>query len=374
MNAPLAGVRVLDVGTLTPGKYCGLLLADLGADVLRVERPQPAATVSDEDLALNQGKRSMTLNLRADAGRELFLTLAGGSDVVLESHRPGVADRLGIGYAAVRSRRPRVVYCSLSGYGASGPQSQAAGYDLIFAAQCGMLQALTGRSPRLPATYLADSVSGLTAAYAIVTALFARERSGTGTWIDLAMHDSLFALLAVSHGVRRPARRQAGGDGGTAAVAPTYAIYPAADGTWLALAAIRPASAAALFAHLGRPDLGMPEADPQQVARFLGSAFAAKPAGDWVRELAPLDVEAASVNDPLAAYDDEQLAARGMVARASHPEAGVFETIRPALRTGAGGGHAAGPAPRVGADTDAILAELGCDAGTVARLHATGVV
>lgn len=369
MSGPLTGLTVLDVGTLTPGKYCSCLLADLGADVIRIERPPPSPGVSDEDLALNQGKRSMTLNLRSDAGRDIFLRLAESADVILESNRPGVADRNGFGHEAVQARNPRAVYCALSGYGASGPQRQAPGYDLIFAAQCGMLAALTGEDARPvpPGTYLADAVSGLTAAYAIVVALLARERTGQGTYLDLAMHDSLFALLAVSHGAKRPGEQAAAPER-----TPTYAVYPAAADSWLALGAIRPASARALFAHLGRPDLGEDGADPAVVERFLTTAFAAKTARDWVAELAPLDVEAAPVNTPLEAYDDPQLRARGMIGRSVDPDAGVIETIRPAPALDRVLPRAPpAPAPEVGADTEAVLRELGLD---IVELRARGVV
>jgi crotonobetainyl-CoA:carnitine CoA-transferase CaiB-like acyl-CoA transferase len=373
VSAPLAGVTVLDMGTLTPGKYCSCLLADIGAEVVRIERPAPSREVSDEDLALNQGKRSMTLNLRSEAGREVFLRLASAADVILESNRPGSADRNGVGYQAVQAHNPRVVYCALSGYGASGPQSQAPGYDLIFAAQCGMLAALTGEQARPvpPGTYLADGVSGLTAAYAVVVALLAREREGRGAYLDLAMHDSLFALLAVSHGVKRPGDYRPGSPPHT----PTYAVYPAAEGTWLALGAIRPASIRALFAHLGRADLAEGDADPAAVEGFLANAFLAKTARDWVAELAPLDVEAAPVNAPLDAYDDPQLRVRGMIDRVSHPDAGAIETIGPALVLDRSLPRAPkAPAPRVGADTEAILREMGYESEAIADLRRRGVV
>jgi len=372
MSGPLEGFTILDLGTLTPGKYCSCLLADLGADVVRIERPSPSPDLSDEDLVLNQGKRSMTLNLRTETGRNILFRLADTADVVLESNRPGVADRNGVGCDALRKRNPRIVYCALSGYGATGPQQQAPGYDLIFSAQCGMLAALTGENarPLPPGTYLADGVSGLTAAYAIVAALLARERHGDGAYIDLAMHDSLFALLAVSHGVRRPGETPL-----EAPNAPTYAIYPAAAGTWLALGAIRPASARALFEHLGRPDLGERDADESAVENFLTRVFADKPAQEWVAELTPLDVEVAPVNTPLDAYDDPQLRARGMIRRATHPDVGSIETIRPALTLDSVGQPGAlRPAPGIGADTETILRELGFDIGEVDALRAEGVV
>jgi crotonobetainyl-CoA:carnitine CoA-transferase CaiB-like acyl-CoA transferase len=368
---PLAGFSILDVGTMTPGKYCSYLLADLGADVIRVERPisSPRA-LDDEDLVLNQGKRSMTINLRSPAGLGLFLRLAEAADVVLESNRPGTADRNGFGFSAVHERNPQIVYCALSGYGATGPLSQAPGYDLIFAAQSGMLRALTGRhAPLLPGTYLADGVAGLTAAYAIIAALLGRERSGEGTFIDLAMHDSIFALLAVSHGVRRP-----GAHAEAAEAEPVYELYAAADGTYLALGAIRPSSARALFDNLGRPELASGDVDAAEIRSFLTETFAARRAEAWVEALAPLDVEIARVNEPLEAFDDPQLKARNMIGQSTHREAGDFENIQPPLILERTIDRQLTPAPAIGEDTEAILKSLGLDERAINELADEGAI
>lgn len=376
MNQPLAGFTLLDVGTMTPGKYCSYLLSDLGADVIRIERPvSNPGPVDDEDLVLNQGKRSITLNLRSDAGRNLFLQLADAADVILEGNRPGTAERNGYGWAAVKARNPRIIYCALSGYGATGPLSQAPGYDLIFAAQSGIMRALTGKAvpPPLPEAYLVDAVSGLTAAYAIVTALLGRERSGEGTYIDLAMHDSIFALLAVSHGLQRQGNQPA--QAATQAAMPTYDLYEAADDTCVALGAIRPVSARALFEKLGRPSLGDRKTDTAEVRSFLVEAFLSKTADTWVAELAPLDIEIARVNDPIEAYNDAQLKARGMIAHSTHPEAGEIDSIQPPLRSyQSRQREALTPAPRIGADTEAILESLGLDERRVVELREEGAV
>ncbi len=370
MNQPLGGFTLLDVGTMTPGKYCSHLLAELGADVIRIERPAGYdRPLDDEDLVLNQGKRSVTLNLRSDAGRDIFLRLAERADVILESNRPGAADRNGFGYEAVRHRQPGIVYCALSGYGATGPQSQAPGYDLIFMAQSGMLRALTGANvPAVPRAYLADGVAGLTAALAIVVALLGREREGggAGCFLDLAMQDALFAQLAVSTGPIPPDARPA-----DAPDSPTYQVYEAAGGTWLALGAIRPSSVLALFESLGRVDLAHGEA--AEVRSFLTETFASKTAREWVAQLAPLDVEIAPVNGPLEAFADPQLRAREMIGQAEHARTGAFEFIRPALTSWRTAGNAR-PAPRIGEHTEAVLGSLGFQSQDIRQLRAQGVV
>lgn len=371
MTRPLAGVQVLDVGTLTPGKYCSYLLAGLGADVVRVERPVARPRpVDDEDLILNQGKRSIGLNLRTEAGRALFLDLAERADVILEGNRPGTADRNGFGYDAVRRRNEAIIYCALSGYGASGPLSQSPGYDLIFLGLSGLMSTLTSRDepPSVPQTYLADGVSGMSAACAIVVALFARERTGRGAFLDLAMFDSAFSLLGVSHGVRRLDAAAAQPDSG-----PTYDVYAAADGTSVVLGAIRPASTETLFTHLGRPDLAGPgRAD--EARRFLQESFRTKPADTWVAELSPLDIEIGRVNSPAEAFDHPQLRQRGMIGAAHHADAGDFEFIRSSLAVATDGTQKLTPAPRVGEHTEQVLASLAVDQTRMAALRSDGVI
>lgn len=373
----LNGIKVLDVGTMTPGKYCTYLLANLGADVIRVERPVSGKRkISDEDLILNQGKRSITLNLRDDRGKALFLKLATETDVIIEGNRPGVADRNGMGYKAIKAKNPAIIYCALSGFGATGPLSQSPGYDLLFMGLSGMLRTLSGEQavPINPHTYIADAVSGLTAAHAISTALHQRNHTGKGTFIDLAMLDSLFSLLAVSHGTRKlsekdvpltvPSEQPA---------SPVYDIYAAADGTFLVLAAFRKTSQQALFNHLGRGDLVSGGAT-SDIRAFLRETFRMKSAEAWVTELTALDIEIGVVNHPTDAFDNPQLRYRGMIGTSTGNGTGQFEFIRPAIRSGEENIRGIqSMAPAIGEQTHDILGTLGITEAEITTLIDEGV-
>jgi alpha-methylacyl-CoA racemase len=374
MKPPLDGIIVLDIGTLAPGKFCTALLADLGASVLRIERPPASSNaISQEDLALNRGKRSLTLNLRAAAGKQILLRLAERCDVALESYRPGVTKRLGIDYVSLSASNPRLVYCSLSGYGQTGPAARNPGYDLLFVAQSGLLSAIAGSGrAAVPGAYLADAVSGITAALAICAALVEQRKSGEGRYLDLAMLDSAFALLSVSHGVLSDSKT------GTedAYASPFYEIYETADGRYLALGAIRAESSQALCGELGRPEMAGREfagaAGQAAVSTFLSETFKRAPLSEWLRRLSALDIEIAPVNAPHEAFADPQLAARGMVVEDLHPKAGRFKRIATPMRLP--GGSDCAPAPLTGQHSEEVLLELGYTKAEVVRLREQGVI
>ncbi len=373
MNPPLAGIRVLDIGTLTPGKFCTAMLADMGASVVRVERPAAVSSLTDEDLVLNRDKQSITLDLRADAGKEILLRLAERSEVALESYRPGVVSRLGIDYEVMKGRNPRLIYCSLSGFGQDGPCANRPAYDLQFVAASGLLSALCGsvKPPMVPGAYLSDAVSGVMATVAICAALVQQQKTGTGRYIDLSMLDSVFSLLSVSHGISHRDRAQEVAD---PAASPFYNLYETADGRYIALGAIRPSSCKALCSELGRPELGerppANDAERAQLFAFLKESFRRATAAEWISRLAGLDVEIAPVNTPQEAFADPQLVSRGLVVEASHPDAGEFRRIGSPIRfvpeTGA---SAPTPAPLPGQDTEEILRELGYTSGAIAQLR-----
>ncbi|KPV48097.1 hypothetical protein SE17_39890, partial [Kouleothrix aurantiaca] len=212
LGSALAGVTVLDLTRLLPGGYCSLLLADMGADVLKIEEPgrgdylrafPPLGhTQSRLFTALNRGKRSLTLNLKTERGRKILLDLARRADVLLESFRPGVLDRMGLGYATLRGVNPRLIMCAISGYGQRGPLSARAGHDLNYLGYAGALpqfaprQAEGAAPPVVPGVQLADLGGGaFPATVAILAALFARERSGRGQFLDIAMTDGVLHWL-----------------------------------------------------------------------------------------------------------------------------------------------------------------------------------
>ncbi len=374
MENALKGLSVLEVGVMTPGKYCGFLLSGWGAESIRVERPGQEGDLSTEDLLLNRGKQSIALNLRAPEGRDILLRLCKNADVLIESYRPGVTTRLGIDYDAVRAVNDNIVYCSLSGFGQGGPDHMQPAYDLLFQARSGLSHLLTEDAPISPKTWLADSVSGLMAAFAISAALRQREATGAGAHIDLAMLDSLFSLLSVSHGTMREKSPLAGAEVENWANRPAYNMYRAGDGRYLALAAAREVSCRALFAHLGRPELAELALVPGEASHaafdFLKTTFLTKPARVWVEELSALDNEIAPVNTPEEAFDDPQLNSRGMILETAHPSAGTLRQIGvPAARAGT-----AVPAPGMGRDTATILRTLGYDEAKISDLRNGNVI
>jgi alpha-methylacyl-CoA racemase len=265
---PLTGLRILDLTRLLPGGYASLLLADMGADVLKVEEPGKGDYIrftpplvgdtSAAHIALNRNKRSMCLNLKVQEGREIFQELARTSDVVLESFRPGVMDRLGLGPDVLRKDNPRLVYCAISGYGQNGPRSQEAGHDANYIGYAGVAN-LTGEEggrPVLPGLQIGDLGGGaMAAAISVLTALYRRELTGAGDTCDVSMMDGAFSWLTIHAAALvgsggEPERERMPLSGAY----PCYRIYPAADG-WLTVGALEPQFWQELCRALGRTDL-----------------------------------------------------------------------------------------------------------------------
>ena len=388
MSGPLAGVRVLDLSRLLPGGYCSLLLADYGADVLKVEDTglgdylrwapphyagaEPSAA-SALFLALNRGKRSIRLNLKVSEGQEVLLRLVRGHDVLLESFRPGVLDRLGVGYERLRAENPALVYCAITGYGQDGPDRERPGHDLNYLARGGLL-GLTGERggpPVAAAGQIADLGGGaLMAAFAILAALHERERSGEGQLVDVSMTrgaQSWLAMVAARHfadaGV--PRRGELELAGGLAC----YRCYACADG-WVALGALEPKFWQAFCAGTGRADLVERHMDPA-VAGELEAIFAARTRAEW----AAFAAEHPCCLEPVLDLDEALAAAPEAVVAVDQP--GAEEPVRllgPPValsRTPADGTR---PGPALGADTDAVLAALGYAAAEVEALKTAGAV
>jgi crotonobetainyl-CoA:carnitine CoA-transferase CaiB-like acyl-CoA transferase len=326
----LSGLKVVDLSAFLPGPYLTMTLADHGAEVIKVEPPggEHGRHIGLSDgpetvffRNLNRGKRSVVADLKTAPGREAVLALADTADIFVETFRPGVADRLGVGYAAVSARNPRIVYCSISAFGQQGPYSDRPAHDLAIQAISGVLSLTQGADgePALPALAAADHLSALQALSGILMALLARERTGRGDYLDIAMHDATLAACANLLGPtfaesRQPVAKEERTTGGAA----FYQVYPTKDGRHVALAGQEAKFVENLLNALRRPDLiplclRGPGRHQQPVIDFLRGIFAAMTLAEAVAFLTPLDVCFGPVNTLPEAFEDANALARGMV-------------------------------------------------------------
>ncbi len=319
MQDALKGITILEVGVMTPGQYCGFLMTGWGATSIRIERDHAPNGITNEDLLLNRGKKSVVLNLRDKDDHAVFLDLARKADVLIESYRPGVTSRLGIDYDAIRAINPGIIYCSQSGFGQNGPDAMRAAYDMLFQAETGLLHALNANASEIaaPQTYMADAANGLMAAFAISAALHGRNQTGEGRHIDLSMQETAFSLLSVSHGTMRDGQAVSGKDAADRSLRPANNVYRARDGRHIVITAMSEKSCRALFAYFGDEDLwqlGLEVGNPHNKAKeFLQTHFAGNDAQYWVDTLTPLEIEIGLVKTPEEAFDNPQLMARNMV-------------------------------------------------------------
>ena len=326
----LSGIRVIDLTLFLPGPYLTLAMADHGAEVIKVEPPgegDPTRHLGLSDgestvyfRALNRGKKSVALDLKSEAGREALLALAGSADVLIESFRPGVAERLGIGHETLRARNPRLVYCSISAFGSSGPYRDRPAHDLAVEALSGVLSMNLGRDgqPAIPALPLADLLAALQGLSGILMALLRRSRTGRGDFVEIAMHDAMVAGLANILGPvlaqdRQPTPHHERTTGGSA----FYRIYDTADGRHLALGGQEMKFVRNLLGALGHPELAplceRPGPHQQPVVALLEETFRQKTLRECLNLLAPLDVCYGPVNTLPEALRDQNVLARGMV-------------------------------------------------------------
>jgi len=383
-SGPLAGVRVVELASFIAGPYAGQLLADLGADVVKVEAPDggdpfrsfAGGAYSPHFIAYNRNKRSVLLDLRDDAGREAVRRLVSRADVLVENSRPGVMARLGLGYDAVREWNDRIVYCSVSGFGQGGPDAQRPVYDTVGQALGGLLgQTLDRDHPQVVGPAMADGIAGLTAAYAVLAALHARERSGVGQQVDVSM----FAAVAAFLGSEASMWHRTGDPGGPRrrpSISQSYALG-CADGRVMTLHLSSPAKFwRGLVAAVGRPELAEDPRFATRAARIehfeelhevLAEEFVRRSSSDWQRVLTQHDVPHARVNTIAEVFQEPQARHLGLELSLAHPSEGDVVTVAPPVRfSGTPWAGLAAP-PLLGQDTDDVLAELGL-------LHRTGTL
>ncbi len=382
---PLDDIRILDLSRLAPGPYCSMLLADMGADVLLVEPPPDAragqaGSGADVYDALRRNKRSIVLNLREGAAREVFYKLAMEADVVLEGFRPGVVKRLGVDYETLSAKNPRIVCCSLSGYGQTGPYSQLVGHDINYISVGGALgmTGWPGEPPAIPMNVIADFAGGgLHAAYGILVALHARERTGRGQYVDIAMSDGVLSLLSMMvsgyfAGGRAPERGATVLNGSV----PHYNVYQCSDGGWISLGSLE----AHFFANLCKIlecEQYIPHqydsAKRDEIFAHFKQRFASKPRDEWFEILKQTDICAAPIYALDEALRDPHNLARNMVVEIDNGGTPVKQ-IGIGTKLSETPGSVRSLSPKLGQQTDDVLASIGYDAQQIASLREKGAV
>jgi alpha-methylacyl-CoA racemase len=382
----LDGLRVVDLSLRLPGPFCTLMMADQGADVICVTSPRAESVnpfspdppgLSAMERYLNRGKRSLALDLKQPEGREAFRRLAATADVVVEGFRPGVAARLGVDAATLRAAFPRLVHCSITGYGQQDPRATLAGHDLDYVAWAGLLahNGPAGGGPVPMPVQAGDLFGGSMMALAgILMALQARQRTGVGAALDVSMTDGALALWSLhaaemlAGGAPEPTR----GDLPLSGAFPCYDVYRCGDGGWLAVAALEPVFWGRLVEALGRPDLRdgqYARGDEGRVVReALTGTLAARSRDAWMEVLGPADCCVAPALSVREALDHPLARARGVIAQVPSPLGGDEAQLAfPFLHDGRR--PAPGAAPRPGQHGDEILESLGYDAAAIADLR-----
>jgi len=367
-------------------------MADMGADVVKIEEPGRGdyirwtpplvGELSASHMALNRNKRSVTLNLKADAGKDAFRRLASGSDVVIESFRPGVMDRLGVGWEVLHGINPRLVYCAITGYGQDGPRAQVAGHDANYIGYAGVLSIMgeEGRRPVIPGVQIGDLAGGgMAAVISILTALYRREQTGTGDFCDVSMMDGAFSWLSIHAAQfvatgRVPERERMHLSGAY----PCYRVYPASDG-WLTVGALEPQFWAALCRALDREDLlddafAMGERRDEVIAE-LDALFSTRSRAEWMRQLDGLDVCVGPVNDFAEAFADPQARHREMLVETDVAGVGSWTHVGNPIRLHESPGTVVRrPPPGLGEHTVEVLREAGLADAEIEELRAAGAI
>lgn len=400
MTLPLEDIKILDMSRLAPGPFCTMILGDLGADVIRIEEPgggrraiMERAALGAEEAARRElreavfdahgrNKRSLVLNLKSEDARKVFYELVKKSDVVLEGFRPGVVKRLGVDYDTLKEMNPRIVYCSLSGFGQDGPYRLTVGHDINYISIAGALGIIGGKDgkPVIPSNLLGDYAGGgMHAALGIMAALMARERTGKGQWVDIAMTDGVMSLL--THEATRyfysgivPRPSEARFNGGL----PYYNVYETKDRKYISVGCNEPWFWENLCKALGREDLaplqyGRGE-EMEKVSEALRQAFLTRTRDEWIQHFKDTgtDIAAAPVLSFDEVFEDPQVRARGMLAELEHPVVGKVKQMGISVKLSETPGKIRSLGPTRGQHTDEILREIGYSADDIERLKKDG--
>jgi crotonobetainyl-CoA:carnitine CoA-transferase CaiB-like acyl-CoA transferase len=398
MAGVLDGIKILELARVPPAEMPAMMLADMGAEVLKIETPEPERPTGDEwtrravHSFTNRNKRSMTLNMKAPEGQAIFRKLAATADVLVEGFRPGVMKRLGADYDSLKTLNPRLVYCSLSGFGQDGPYKNYPAHDMNYLSLAGVLGLIGdagSKKPVIPLNLVADYAgASLHGALGIVLALFARERTGRGQHVDVSYLDTTVSLLAATPNMRfffsdgiSPKR----GEGFLGGSYPYYAIYETKDDKLLTIGCTEPWLWDNFCKAIGRPDLKafarkpdqfVRAADPKEEAarREIESIIRTKNRDEWYEQLVKADVCVGKVYDVDEMVKDPQINHRQMIVDIEHPTHGRIKQFGIAIKLSDTPGTIRSASPLSGEHTDAILKDLGMSAAEVAALRERKVV
>jgi crotonobetainyl-CoA:carnitine CoA-transferase CaiB-like acyl-CoA transferase len=382
---PLDGVRIVDLTRLLPGAFGVGVLSDLGADVVKVEQPVIGDYMRENEPKIggesayswvtDRNRRSLSLDLKEPRGVAALKRLVAEADALVESFRPGVMDRLGLGYEDLREVNPALVYCSISGYGQDGPMRLTAGHDLNYIGRAGLLSVTgTRERPAIPGVQIADlAAGGLVSCVGVLAALLRARETGEGEYIDVAMCDGAFTIVSPHVGVylaggHVPGREELPLQGGL----PRYNVYECADGEWITVGAVEEKFFANLCEAIGRPELADSHEDPEMVPTWR-EIFLARPRREWLDLLEPIDSCVGPVNDFADAAVDPQLNARDMIVEIEDRFGEKQPQINSPMKFRE---HPVGPRtaiPAIGEQTEAVLGELGFDASEIEQLFTDGV-
>jgi len=395
-RGPLSGLTIVDLTRVLSGPYCTMLLADMGARVVKVEQPGRGddtrawgppflAGESAYFLSINRNKESLTLDLKHEASRGLLDRLLARADVLVENFRPGTMERLGFGYDRVAARHPRLVCCSISGFGQTGPRSSEPGYDAVVQAEGGLMS-VTGAPEGPPyrlGVAISDIVSGMFAAHGITLALLARERSGEGQRVDIGMLDATAALLTYQAGIYFATGTPPVPLGNRHPTIVPYETFTAADGDFVV--AVGTDDQWRRFCDLiGAPELAGDArfaANSGRVRHYavlrplIAARLSTRPRAEWVERLKAIGVPCGSVRDIGQVLEDEHLKARDMIAEIDHVTAGLIRVLGVPIKLSETPGAVRLPPPALGQHTQVILErDLGMTAKEIAELRAAAAI
>lgn len=402
MTGALQNVRVVELGQEIQGPYAGLLLADFGADVIKVEvrdggdlaREMSVNRLAGEELPggdfgqyfflLNRGKRSITLDLKSDQGKEVLLRLLADSDVLLSNFRPGVLDRLGFGYGQLRSRFPRLIHATASSWGPRGPWAKKPSRDMLAQAATGIMAktGMDGQPPQPAGIVMGDYAGAVMSAMGILAALFARESSGKGQKVDTSMYGSLLAFQPweiIQASLTGRENRRAGR--GHQFLNGAWGAFRTKDG-WLAIAGIEDSRWPGFCEIIGRPDLiDNPDFDKdsrnfagERIHKLLDEVLPAKTTEQWLEAFSAEDLFVAAVADYHDVLNSEQALENGYIRSVDHPEAGTFKMVGSPFELSDTPTREPLPAPALGEHTDDVLKSIGYDQQAIDDLRNNNVV